>query len=175
MKAYLAGPEVFLPDALAIGARKKAICREHGFEGLYPIDDSAPGEGPEAARRIFEANMALIRSADLVIANLTPFRSPSADVGTAFEVGAGVALGKPVFAYSNDSRPFAVRVTPDGMLVEDFGGFDNLMLTQAVSGFVSPPDGRRLPLGDLAVFEACVALAARTLGATAQNLRRMAL
>ncbi|MET0313953.1 MAG: nucleoside 2-deoxyribosyltransferase [Hansschlegelia sp.] len=175
MKAYLAGPEVFLPDAAAIGLAKQDICLAHGLVGLYPVDDSELGEGASAARRIFAANDALIRSCDLVIANLTPFRSVSADVGTAFEVGLGFALGKPVFGYSNEPRLLADRVAPDGMLIEDFGGFDNLMLTQAVAGFVSPPDGRPLPLGDLAVFEACVAMAARTLGELPHSQRRMAL
>ncbi|HEY0292249.1 MAG TPA: nucleoside 2-deoxyribosyltransferase, partial [Hansschlegelia sp.] len=142
MKAYLAGPEVFLPDAATIGERKKAVCRAHGFEGLYPIDDSVVGEGGAAARRIFAVNMRLIESCDLVVANLTPFRGVSADVGTAFEVGAAFAIGKPVFAYSNDPRPYSERAMPDGMAIEDFGGFDNLMLTEALGGFVSPPDGR---------------------------------
>src|SRR5258708_1028231 len=40
--AYLAGPEVFLPDAAEIGRRKKELCRRHGFEGLYPLDAPAP-------------------------------------------------------------------------------------------------------------------------------------
>lgn len=175
MKAYLAGPEVFLPDAAEIGRAKKAICQAHGFEGLYPVDDSAPEEGPDAARRIFAANDALIRSCDLVIANLTPFRSVSADVGTAVEVGMAFALGKPVFAYSNEKRLLRERVPPDGMLVEDFGGFDNLMLTEAVSGFVSPPDERPLTLGDLAIFETCVAMAAQALSGIQDSQRRMAL
>ncbi|GLK67486.1 nucleoside 2-deoxyribosyltransferase [Hansschlegelia plantiphila] len=175
MKAYLAGPEVFLPDAVEIGARKKAICRAHRFEGLYPIDDSVVGEGGAAARRIFAANIGLIRSCDLVLANLTPFRGVSADVGTAFEVGAAFAIGKPVFAYSNEPRSYSERATPDGMAIEDFGGFDNLMLTEALGGFVSPPDGRPLPLGDLAVFQACVAMAAQALGDAPQSQRRMAL
>ncbi|MFC7052937.1 nucleoside 2-deoxyribosyltransferase [Hansschlegelia quercus] len=175
MKAYLAGPEVFLPDAAAIGREKKEICRTYGLEGLYPVDDSEPGEGSEAAQRIFAANDALIRSCDLVIANLTPFRSVSADVGTAFEVGMAFALGKSVFGYSNEPALLVDRVAQDGMLVEDFGGFDNLMLTQAVTGFVSSPNGRPLPLGDLAVFEACVAMAAQALGDLTQSQRRMAL
>jgi nucleoside 2-deoxyribosyltransferase len=175
MRAYLAGPEVFLPAAAAIGLAKKEICRSHGMIGLYPVDDSEPGEGAGAARRIFAANDALIRSCDLVIANLTPFRSVSADVGTAFEVGMAFALGKTVFAYSNEPALLAGRVRPDGMLVENFGGFDNLMLTQAVSGFVSPPDGRTLPLGDLSLFEACVGMAARALGELPHSQRRTAL
>lgn len=31
MKIYLAGPDVFLPDALQIGRQKIEICRRHGI------------------------------------------------------------------------------------------------------------------------------------------------
>ena len=47
MKIYLAGPDVFLPDAVEIGRRKAAICARHGLTGLYPLDnaiDIAAGE-----------------------------------------------------------------------------------------------------------------------------------
>jgi nucleoside 2-deoxyribosyltransferase len=37
--------------------------------------------------RIASHNEALIRSYDVIIANLTPFRRPSADAGTVYEVG----------------------------------------------------------------------------------------
>src|SRR5438477_9776945 len=33
MKIYLAGPDVFLPDALDIGQRKREICTRHGVTG----------------------------------------------------------------------------------------------------------------------------------------------
>ena len=33
MKIYLAGPEVFLPDAVQIGQAKKRLCAAYGFEG----------------------------------------------------------------------------------------------------------------------------------------------
>ncbi|KAH2843018.1 hypothetical protein KXW36_000355, partial [Aspergillus fumigatus] len=38
MKIYLAGPDVFLPDALDIGKQKVAICERYGVRGLYPLD-----------------------------------------------------------------------------------------------------------------------------------------
>ena len=31
MKIYLAGPDVFLPNAIAIGRRKKELCAQYGF------------------------------------------------------------------------------------------------------------------------------------------------
>jgi nucleoside 2-deoxyribosyltransferase len=145
-KIYLAGPEVFLPDAVALGDRKKALCADHGFEGLYPLDDAAPSGLPPAdiARAIYRANSAAIGRADCAIVNLTPFRGPSADVGTVFELGLFIGLDKPVFAYTNDDRDLLARtraalplsfdettkVWSDtaGMSVEDFRQADNLMI-----------------------------------------------
>jgi nucleoside 2-deoxyribosyltransferase len=37
-RIYLAGPEVFLPNANDIGAAKAALCAEAGFEGVFPLD-----------------------------------------------------------------------------------------------------------------------------------------
>ncbi|MFA7431885.1 MAG: nucleoside 2-deoxyribosyltransferase, partial [Rhodospirillaceae bacterium] len=71
---YLAGPEVFLPNAAEIGAAKKAICARHGLTGVFPLDNVLDLSGlspPEAGRAIFRANVALMRAADAVIANLT--------------------------------------------------------------------------------------------------------
>ena len=80
---YLAGPDVFVPEPHARGVALKALCTEAGAIGLFPIDDAA--HGPEAIR---EANMAMIRRCDAVVANMTPFRGPSMDPGTAYEMGA---------------------------------------------------------------------------------------
>lgn len=61
-RIYLAGPEVFFPNALEQGAEKKRLCCEHGFEGVYPLDnvvDGAERLAPqELARRISHANEA---------------------------------------------------------------------------------------------------------------------
>lgn len=147
-RIYLAGPEVFLPDARVIGAAKCRLCDEMGFEGLFPLDASLDLIGlakPEAARRIALANEALMRSADAAIANLTPFRGPSMDAGTAYEVGFMRALGKPVLAYTNAAGDYAARARiikaapqpafdcdrPD-VDIEDFGLVENLMIAVAV-------------------------------------------
>jgi nucleoside 2-deoxyribosyltransferase len=94
-KLYLAGPEVFLPKALAIAAKKKDLCRLHGFEGLFPLDHeiALSEKGETLDRLLYAANIAMIRGADAAIFNLTPFRGPSADAGTIFELGIVTALG----------------------------------------------------------------------------------
>lgn len=143
---YLAGFDVFRKDARAWGEHLKALCAQHGFEGLYPLDKAAPGglSGPDTARWIYEANVALIRRADIVMANLDDFRGPGEpDSGTAFEVGFAVALQKPVWGYATDAGTLLdrVRVTTDDdgeardandYVVENFGLPMNLMLACSV-------------------------------------------
>lgn len=132
---YLAGPDVFLPNARQIGKDKVTLCADHGLVGFFPFD--APEQTDAAV--IYEENLALMRKADAILANLTPFRGPSADVGTVFELGFFAGLGKPVFAYSSDTRSFAERTRAmlgdmlGETIVEDFGLADNLMLDCAVS------------------------------------------
>ena len=46
MKIYLAGPDVFLPDAVEIGRRKAEICARHGLIGLYPLDNAVDLSAP---------------------------------------------------------------------------------------------------------------------------------
>ncbi|CAG9164988.1 hypothetical protein LMG23992_00134 [Cupriavidus laharis] len=139
---YLAGFDVFREDAVEWGGQLKALCAEYGFEGLYPLDKAAPAglSGPDTARWIYDANIALIRRADMVMANLGDFRGPGEpDSGTAFEVGFAVALQKPVWGYFADVGTLRERVEAgaddqgcardaNGFLVEDFGLPKNLML-----------------------------------------------
>src|SRR5207244_2644061 len=82
MKIYLAGPDVFLPDAVEIGRRKSEICAFHGVLGLYPLDNVIDIEAADASLKIFKGNEAMMNAADAIIANLTPFRGPGADAGT---------------------------------------------------------------------------------------------
>ena len=101
MRAYLAGPDVFFPDAVAIGRAKQEICDRSGIEGIYPLDaDFSPWEGTqdpsELGYGMFQAMIDLMDGCDLIIANMTPFRGPSMDVGTAIEVGYMHGRGKPV-------------------------------------------------------------------------------
>ena len=110
MKIYLAGPDVFLPDAVEIGRRKAAICARHGLTGLYPLDNAVDLSAADASLAIFKGNEAMMDAADAIIANLTPFRGPSADAGTVYELGYMAGRGKLCLAYSNDPAVYAERV-----------------------------------------------------------------
>ena len=98
-------------------------------------------------QRIAWRNEAHIRGCDAVIANLTPFRGPSADAGTVYEVGFARALGRAgvrlhqlrgaVHARTLDfasahggaiASPRPIWRDGDGLLIEQFRRFDNLMI-----------------------------------------------
>lgn len=152
LSVYLAGPDVFLRDARDVGAKKTQLCKARGFEGLFPLDGDVSGE--DAAASIFKANRKLMNLADAGLFNLTPFRGPSADAGTVFELGYMAAQGKPVFGYTSSAALYADRAETamecdgqrwdrDDHLIEDFGLSDNLMIVRAI----------REAGGDIAVVE----------------------
>jgi nucleoside 2-deoxyribosyltransferase len=188
-RIYLAGPEVFLTNAREIGTRKCAICEQHGLVGVFPTDEEDACDPalsrPDQGLAISRAMERVMRTCNAMIVNLTPFRGPSADVGSAYEMGFMRALGRPIFAYSNDDRPFLDRVAafrggalrvrptgeyedPDGMAVEAFALHDNLMLAGGVIGSggclfaAAAPHAERYT--SLVAFERCVERAASDLG-----------
>jgi nucleoside 2-deoxyribosyltransferase len=148
-RIYLAGPEVFLPDAREVGAEKRRVAAEADFEGVFPLDnalDLAGLDKAEQARRISLANEDLMRSCAALVANLTPFRGVSMDAGTAFEVGFMHALGRPVAGYTNapddyHARSHAFRggtahhfdADRAHIEIEDFGLAENLMIEIAIA------------------------------------------
>jgi nucleoside 2-deoxyribosyltransferase len=179
MKIYLAGPDVFLPDAPDIGRRKAAICTHYRVIGLYPLDNAVDLTAGDASLSIFKGNEAMMEAADAIIANLTPFRGPSADAGTVYELGYMAGRGRLCLAYSNDPAPYAKRVSrlydlktsadgrlidPEGLTVEHFGLPDNLMIMHALDlhgcPLVTPKVVPAELWHDLAAFEICVRLAA---------------
>ncbi len=142
-KVYLAGFDVFRADAIERGECLKRLCLEHGLEGLYPFDNEvAEGLAPaDLAAQICRLNLAMIHDADAVLANLNLFRGSEPDSGTAFEVGAAVALGKPVWAYFEPQGSMRQWLSgdengrdADGYFIEDFGLPRNLMLACSWAG-----------------------------------------
>lgn len=161
---YLAGPDVFFPDAIGIGERKKAFLATLGLIGHFPFDNeiaAAPEDETRAtAHKIAAANehmMLACCDADkigMILINMTPFRAPMMDTGTAFEAGFMAALSyiRPdvvLIGYSPDPRCAEDRLvedlyggrvekrdgrlfTPDGFALETFGCPENLMVTGAI-------------------------------------------
>jgi nucleoside 2-deoxyribosyltransferase len=151
---YLAGPDVFFPEVAEHAAGLKAALAARGMIGLFPFDSALePAQFPD--RKTFglaigRGNEGLMRRADIIMANIQPWRGVEADDGTSYEIGFMAALGKLIVLYTNDPRPFAERIiddvyggdlyqdgpdrrgTRDRMLIEEFDGFaDNLMLINA--------------------------------------------
>jgi nucleoside 2-deoxyribosyltransferase len=181
-KIYLAGPDVFLANTDDIASRKKALCQKYGFEGVFPSDTDAPLR--QDAPAIFLHNRDLMDAPDVTIGlfNLSPFRGPSADPGTAFELGYMHAKRKSVFGYSNSTLQYLDRTArfsnkrvdqleerddrawdPNGYAIERFGLTDNLMLVRSIveaGGFLvqvdEQTDDPRDALAAFKAFEACL-------------------
>lgn len=153
-KIYIAGPDVFNSDSIEIGKRYKQLCQKYGFIGLYPLDNIADftQKPHDIAKQIFEANKHSIDEADIVIANLNPFRGKEADSGTVWECAYATALNKKVYVYISEDKQYIERfsedekkksqpvqgiyVDNDGMTIEDFEHPFNLMLACSVDGIV---------------------------------------
>ena len=183
---YLAGPEVFLANAREILDKKIALTRQAGLVPISPGDLEIPKTDSkwELGLAISHIDEQLMNSADAIIANLTPFRGLAADTGTCFELGYMCAQGKAAFAYTNVKADHGERTRdhfngvwstdsnglprgPDGMLIEDLGFIDNLMLHGGVvsrGGTVVVGDAAADALfTDLTAFKAVLAVAAAQL------------
>ncbi|PNG59177.1 MULTISPECIES: nucleoside 2-deoxyribosyltransferase [unclassified Variovorax] len=145
-RVYLAGPDIFLRDCERVYLDLKAACGRLGLEGVEPSDGGLgadfAGSDDERARRIYEGNIALIRQADGVIANLVDFRGLEPDSGTVFEVGFAVALGKPVVAYGVPAGSYASRVCTAIACTQDASG----VMRERGSGVMVEGLGQRLNL-----------------------------
>lgn len=147
-RIYLAGPDVFRPDAREHFVRFAAACDALGLAALLPADGNQPQSPDAPEKQIYEANMQRLRGADGVVANLASFRGLEPDSGTVFEVGAAVALGIPVAAYGVPEGSYAdraqaalpcgkdaggvLRESATGIAIEDFGQQLNLMLACSI-------------------------------------------
>lgn len=183
-KVYIAGPEVFFPNGSEQMARKGQLALDYGFYPSTMAEDALDPNGvtPFAfGCQISAANEKMMREADLVIANLTPFRGISADIGTAFEVGFMCALGRPAFGYTNTAKLYFDRLSDDyyqgqsskdangiirgsdGLMIEDHGMVDNLMLDGGIEALGCVLVRREVAaenrLADLEAYEECLRLA----------------
>lgn len=144
---YLAGFDVFYPDATVRAAAMKDRCAAHGLRGLFPADNAIDTSGmtsEQLAAEIFRRDVELIDRCDIVAANVNAFRGPEPDSGTCFELGYAYARGKTLYAYTEGPPTMRERVAalhgpvttgpdgtpldPAGLHVENFGAPVNLMI-----------------------------------------------
>jgi nucleoside 2-deoxyribosyltransferase len=150
-KIYIAGPDVFEPNSIKIGRKYSNLCEKYGFKGLYPLDNVVDfnQEKRKIAQDIFKANVELIKQADIIIANLNPFRGKEADSGTIWECGYASALGKKVYGYMQKDLNYidtfsedetkklnGIVVDLDSKTIEDFDYQINLMIACSVEKLV---------------------------------------
>ncbi len=194
LKVYLAGPEVFLPDARAQLDRKIALTRAAGLIPLAPGDLAIP---PQPTKRLLGHAISaiderLMDEADAIIANLTPYHGVSADTGTCFELGYMCAQGKLAFGYTNVAADMRTRSIAlyggdvhqdasgrlrgaDGLMIEDVDMADNLMMQGGIErrgGQMIIHDAAPEALyTDTTAFEICLAFLAEE-AATRRATRR---
>jgi nucleoside 2-deoxyribosyltransferase len=146
-KIYIAGPDVFEKDSIEIGKKLVELCKKYGYIGLYPLDNIVDfsQEKHKIAQDIFIANEKMIQDADIIIANLNPFRGKEADSGTVWECGYAYALGKKVYGYIESDNEYIENFRSDekkldgeyyidnkGRIIEDFAHPVNLMIACSV-------------------------------------------
>lgn len=163
MKVYLAGPDVFYKDAKSKFEQKINILNKYNIQGFSPLDNDIPPlnilcSRSELSLGIAKSNEDLMDKCNIILANLELWHgSPSADIGTAFEIG---YMSKKynddpnnvlIIGYYPNGIPekFSERVKKivyknqwkkendilmgsDNMIIEDFDNLDNLMLIGAI-------------------------------------------
>ncbi len=140
IRAYLAGPDVFLINGRENERKKKSLCESIGLTPLYPLDNEIDSNLSTAAKNIYGGNLDMLDNAHIVLANISPFRGPHTDPGTAYEMGYAKAKGKPVYGYTNDTRQLIERINEgypdtvsDGQTsIEQFGLGENLMISESL-------------------------------------------
>ena len=146
-KIYIAGFDVFKQNSIEIGQEYSKLCKEYGFEGLYPLDNIVDfnQNKNKIAQDIYKANVELIHN----IANLNQFRGKEADSGTIWECGYAKALGKDIYGYMTNNKSYldtfnndekklsdGLYVDMDNMVIEDFDYSINLMIACSVKNIV---------------------------------------
>merc|ERR1711976_1020646 len=205
-RVYLAGPDLFHKNGVEIGIKKKAILKEYGLIPYYPgdthfdieteyeaVQDDKIKEKKELTieqldDKTEKVAMAIARGHEIfmrnnaccAIINCTPYRGPSMDAGTIYELGFMRALGKPCFGFTNAATNFNKRsrrfsgvtdetteMDADGNRFEEFNTADNLMIDHGILGGIKPfklvkPDFDISDMSDfgseesLALFRKCV-------------------
>ena len=130
VRIYAAGPEVFAPNGVVLGAAMKAHAKSLGMSLYFPLDFvSISSNRREIAKQIKEANCTAIQECDILIASARAFRGASMDDGTAFEVGYADARGKDIYLYETNAASHLVKViessfTPNNIIEPGKRAFD---------------------------------------------------
>lgn len=141
-RVYLAGPECFSNDFKHHYDFLKQCCIRNGLIPVVPLDEDDPVFDipiPDRGRAVAKACLKVMRTCQVVLANVSPFRGIFADPGTCVEIGYAASLQKPIFAWTDDTRPLIERMKQAGLVaghnqdvfgcwIEDMGLPDNCMI-----------------------------------------------
>ena len=144
--AYLAGPDVFFPNPVELGEKKKLALKKVNIFGHFPLDNLLTPEDFKdlrvARNKIGAGNEKIMRDCclpgriGLILVNMTPWHGPSMDVGTAFEAGYMSALSEKanviIIGYTDNPDCFKDRV------IKHYGGIDKIVVKDGES---RGPDG----------------------------------
>ena len=106
-KAFIAVPQI-TADAVIEAMRRQV--REAGFEAVFTKDIQKILAEDATEEMQCSAICNAMKDSDLLLANLTPFLGVEPDPDVTFQLGYMAAQQKPVFSYTNVSKPFYERV-----------------------------------------------------------------
>lgn len=110
-KVFVALPEITTPDI--IEAMRNSLTAA-GFDAVFAIDVAPKDKDDMSATEVTKAKFTAIchamKESDLLIANITPYLGVEPDPDVTFQLGYMAAQQKPVFSFTNVSKPFYDRV-----------------------------------------------------------------
>lgn len=161
---YVAGPDLFHRRTWPAHVdRVSAACAQHNLSPIFPAPpERIAGAGitrygsREEGQAIFRTCIKLVDTADMILANLTPFRGAEPDSGTVFEMATAIASRKIAVGYIDGTRlndELWATIDDDGALldengctIERFGMPINLMPAYGATALVCRNDGTALEL-----------------------------
>lgn len=115
-RVYVASPDRFRVDAADYYRGVKELGAGYGWQVLTPLDD-VPGvervvgeDRWASAYSTFDRCQQLVRSCDVIIADLNDYHGLEPNSDTSFECGFGFQLGKRLFGYMSDTRRMIDRI-----------------------------------------------------------------
>jgi nucleoside 2-deoxyribosyltransferase len=140
---FLSGPARYREDGAAVYRRMKAVCDEHGYDAVSPLDgaeDLFRGVEDPVIRacKLFDHWQEQLGRCDIFLADLNDYNGQEPCGDTAFEAGTAWRLGKKCYGYMDrllrmcDRIPNIDGLDAAGNVVENFDYPINLMFASSM-------------------------------------------
>ncbi|MDR0386599.1 MAG: nucleoside 2-deoxyribosyltransferase, partial [Treponema sp.] len=140
---FLSSPVRYRDDGAALYRRMKAVCEEHGYNAVSPLDGAEDlfrdVEDPVIrACKLFDHWQKQLGRCDIFLADLNDYNGQEPCGDTAFEAGAAWRMGKKCYGYMDrlirmrDRIPNINGLDVAGNVVEDFDYPINLMFSSSM-------------------------------------------